>query len=285
MALMKTAARPAARPVPPDDQPEGMMGFLEHLDELRSRLIRSCIAIVIGMAVAYSFVDRIGAFILGPTLAVLPLGTERLQTSELAEGFAFYFDVMLIAGSLIASPVVLFQVWRFIAPGLHAGEKRLAIPFVLTGLAGTLSGAAFAHYVLFPSLVSFFASFDSPLMEFRPRVRDTFTQYKHMLLAMILVFQLPTLALFLARLRIVTARLLWKHFGHAILIIFIAAALLTPTVDPWNQIVMVVPMLAMYVLSMGIAWLVAPRTPPAVTTPHLRLVVAAAVLDQARRRT
>jgi sec-independent protein translocase protein TatC len=121
---------------------------------------------------------------------------------------------------------------------------------VLTGLLGTLSGAAFAHYVLFPGLVTFFASFDSPLMNFQPMVRDTFTQHKHMLLAMILVFQLPTIVLFLARLRLVTARLLWRHFKHAILIIFIAAALLTPTPDPWSQIVMAAPMLVMYLLSM-----------------------------------
>lgn len=259
------------------------MGFLDHLDELRSRLIRSCVAIVAGMAIAYSFVDRIGAFILGPTLAVLPPGSE-LQTTNLAEGFAFHFDVMLIAGSLIASPYVLFQVWRFIAPGLYSSEKRLAMPFVLTGLAGTLSGAAFAHYLLFPGLVAFFASFDSPLMNFQPTVRDTFSQYKHMLVAMVLVFQLPTIVLFLARLRLVTARLLWRHFKHAILVIFIAAAFLTPTPDAWTQIVMAIPMLAMYGLSMAIAWLVAPRTPVAATSPHLRLVVAAAVLDQARRR-
>ena len=155
---------------------------------------------------------------------------------------------------------------------------------MLTGLLGTLSGAAFAHYVLFPGLVTFFASFDSPLMNFQPMVRDTFTQHKHMLLAMILVFQLPTIVLFLARLRLVTARLLWRHFKHAILIIFIAAALLTPTPDPWSQIVMAAPMLVMYLLSMGIAWLVAPRTPLATATPHLRLIVGAAVLDQARRR-
>ena len=279
MALTKRATRPDRH-----DEQEGVMGFLEHLDELRWRLIRSCIAIFIGMALAYSFVDRIGAFILGPTLAVLPTGSQ-LQTTNLAEGFAFYFDVMLIAGSLLASPYVLFQVWRFIAPGLHPSEKRLAWPFVLTGLAGTLSGAAFAHYLLFPGMVAFFASFDSPLMNFQPTVKDTFTQYKHMLLAMILVFQLPTIVLFLARLRLVTARLLWNHFKHAILVVFIAAALLTPTPDPWSQIVMAIPMLAMYVLSMAIAWLVAPRTEPSVAAPRLRLVVAAAVLDQARRRS
>jgi sec-independent protein translocase protein TatC len=96
------------------------MGFLDHLDEFRSRLIKCCIAVGVGMVVAYSFVDKIARFVLGPTLAALPAGTDRLQTTRLGEGFSFYLDIAMIAGGLLASPVVLYQVWRFIAPGLYA---------------------------------------------------------------------------------------------------------------------------------------------------------------------
>jgi sec-independent protein translocase protein TatC len=259
------------------------MGFLDHLDEFRSRLIKCCIAVGVGMVVAYSFVDKIARFVLGPTLAALPAGTDRLQTTRLGEGFSFYLDIAMIAGGLLASPVVLYQVWRFIAPGLYAREKRLALPFVAMGLTGTLAGAAFSHYLLFPQMVTFFASFDSPLMRFEPTVQDTFAQYKNMLLAMIGVFQLPTLALFLTRLRLITARFLLKQFPYAVLIIFIAAALLTPSLDAWTQTVLAVPMLGMYVISIAIAWLATPRKPAESRAPHLRLVVAAAVLDQARR--
>jgi sec-independent protein translocase protein TatC len=276
-------AHRAHAPINDEEETGGMMGFMEHLDELRSRLIKSCVAVGIGMAVAYAFVDRIALFVLGPTLAALPAGTEGLQTTRLGEGFAFYLDIALIAGGLLASPVVLYQVWRFIAPGLYAREKRLALPFVALGLAGTLGGAAFSHYLLFPQMVEFFASFDSPLMRFEPTVQDTFAQYKNMLLAMIAVFQLPTIVLFLARLRVITVRFLWTRLKYAVLLIFIAAALLTPSPDPWTQTVLAVPMLAMYAISIVIAWLAAPRKQADPPGPHLRLVVAAAVLDQARR--
>lgn len=281
--LMVKARRVRSR-MADEEETAGAMGFLDHLDELRSRLIKSCVAIGIGMVVAYNFVDRIASFVLGPTLAALPPGTTRLQTTRLGEGFAFYLDVTLIAGGLLASPFVLYQVWRFIAPGLYAREKRLALPFVALGLVGTLAGAAFSHYVLFPQMVAFFASFDSPLMRFEPTVQDTFAQYRNMLLAMIAVFQMPTIVLFLARLRMITARFLLAQFKYAVLIIFIAAALLTPTLDPWTQTVVAVPMVAMYMISILIAWLAAPRKRDA-PLPHLRLVVAAAVLDQARRAT
>jgi sec-independent protein translocase protein TatC len=263
--------------------PDGAMGFLEHLDELRTRLIRSCIAIILGMFVAYFFVDRLAAFILGPTIASMPKGTQ-LQTANLAEGFAFYLDITLIGGALLASPFLLFQVWRFVAPGLHASEKRFVVPFVLVGVIGTLAGAAFNHYLLFPSMVSFFGSFNSPLMKFEPRVEDTFTQYKNMLLAMVLIFQLPTLVFFLARLRMVTGRFLWDRIQYAVLIIAIAAAVLTPSPDPWSQMVLAAPMLVMYLLSIVVAWFATPRgNVPTPASPHLRLVVAASLLDEAQR--
>ena len=282
MALPRRNDRSGLHDAP--GNPEGSMGFLEHLDELRNRLIRSCVAIVAGMIVAYSFVDRIALFVLGPTMNAMPRGTE-LQTARLAEGFAFYLDITLITGALLASPYLLFQVWRFIAPGLRASEKRFMVPFVIMGAIGTVAGAAFSHYLLFPSVVSFFGSFNIPGVKFEPRIEDTFAQYKHMMLAMVAVFQLPTLAFFLARFRMVTARLLLAKIKYAVFVIFIAAALLTPTADLWNQIVMAAPMLAMYLLSIVVAWLAAPRggtTTP--MSPQLRLVVAASLLDQTRRQ-
>ncbi len=177
------------------------------------------------------------------------------------------------------------RAW-FIAPGLYAREKRLALPFVVMAVIGTAAGAAFSHYLLFPSVMSFFASFDSPAMKVGFRVEDTFTQYTNMLLAMIAVFQLPTIVFFLARLRIVTARFLWQRIQYAVLIAFIGAAVLTPSPDPWNQIVLAAPMLVMYLIGILMAWLAAPRREkPGDGSNHLRLVVAAGVLGQARRRT
>jgi sec-independent protein translocase protein TatC len=260
----------------------GSMGFLEHLDELRTRLIRSCVAVAAGMAATYAFADRVAAFILGPTVAIMASGTQ-LQMTRPGEGFAFYLDISLMGGGLLASPYVLFQVWRFIAPGLYANEKRLAVPFVVMGVIGTVTGAAFSHYLLFPSMMGFFASFDSPFMRWTPTVQDTFAQYKHMLLAMVLVFQLPTVVFFLARMRLVTARWLWKQFRYAVLITFTAAAVLTPSPDPWTQLLLAAPMLAMYVLSIGIAWCGTPRGGRRDAARHVSLVVAAAVVDKAAR--
>ena len=117
----------------PDDDDDGLrggkMGFLEHLDELRVRIIRSCIAVAVGMIVAFAFIDRIVTFVLAPSRRMLPSGT-RLIYTEPGEAFGLYIQVALIAGVLLAAPFIMVQVWRFIAPGLYAKEKKLAIPFV-----------------------------------------------------------------------------------------------------------------------------------------------------------
>jgi sec-independent protein translocase protein TatC len=165
----------------------------------------------------------------------------------------------LIAGCLLAAPFVMFQVWLFIAPGLYAREKKLAVPFVLLTTMGTIAGAAFSHYILFPSMIAFFGTFSSADLQFLPRVEDVFDLYLKMLLGMVAVFQIPTLVFFLARMRLVTARFLWRHIKYAILLIFIVAAVLTPSSDPWNQSVFAAPMIVLYLLSIAIAWAVAPR--------------------------
>jgi len=282
------SALPKRAPRAHDDHDvDGRMGFLEHLDELRTRIIRSCLAIAAGMLLAFAFVGRLAAFVLGPTLRALPPGTSLIFTRP-GEAFSFYFDVAFMAGVVLAAPVVAFQAWRFIAPGLYAREKRLVVPFVAMATLGTIGGALFSHYVLFPAMMAFFGAFDSPAMKFLPKVDETFELYKNLMLGMVAVFQIPTVVFFLARMRVVTARLLWRHFQYAILVIFIVAAVLTPSPDPWNQIAFATPMIALYLIGIVVAWLVAPRgdAPPAGRGDgaHLRLVFAATVIDQARKR-
>jgi sec-independent protein translocase protein TatC len=241
-----------------DDLREGQMGFLEHLDELRRRLIRCCIAMAAGMLFAFAFIDRLVAFVLTPSRRVLPAGAKLIYTQP-GEAFGFYIQVALIAGGLLAAPFIMWQVWRFVAPGLYVKEKRLAIPFVMLTTIGAVSGAAFSHYILFPYLIAFFGTFSSPDLGFMPRLEDLFDLYTRMLLGMVVVFQIPTVAFFLGRMQMVRARFLWRHFKYAFLIIFIAAAILTPTPDPWNQIVFAAPMVGLYLLSIGIVWLVQPK--------------------------
>src|SRR5712692_3039805 len=243
---------------PDDDMREGKMGFLDHLDELRKRIIRSCLAIGAGMLVAFFFVDRLGDFILAPTLATLPRGDALIFTKP-GEGFAFYLDIAFIGGLVLAAPFVMYQLWRFIAPGLYAKEKKFAVPFVLLTTLGSIGGALFTHYFMFPMTIAFLATFHSPAMKFVPRVEDTFDLYKNMMIGMVVVFQMPTLIFFLAKMRLVTARFLWRNIQYAILIIFILAAALTPSTDPWNQTLFALPMIGLYLICIVIAWIVAPK--------------------------
>jgi sec-independent protein translocase protein TatC len=273
----------SSRQPEPDDEGHGRMGFLDHLEELRARLIRSCLAIGVGMITAFIFRDRIAKVVLEPTLDALPQGTSLVAT-RMGETFAFYLDVALIGGVVIAAPYVLFQVWRFIAPGLHAHERRLAAPFILMAAAGTIAGTLFTHYLLFPSTIEFFAQFDSESIKLTPKLEDTFGLYRNMLLGMVAVFQLPTLVFFLSLMQMVTARWLVRHIKYAILVSFIVAALLTASPDPWNQMIMAAPMIALYLVSIVVAWVVGLRDKNDVDARKLRLVVTATMADQIRRR-
>lgn len=270
-----------------DEHGAGKMGFLEHLDELRARLIHSCLAAAAGMAIAFLFVGRIADFVLAPVYRGMPPDASLIMTRP-GEGLSFYLDLALMGGVLLAAPFVTFQVWRFIAPGLYAREKRLVLPFVVCATLGTIGGAAFSHYVLFPSMMAFFGTFNGPRIRFMPTIEHTFDLYKNTMIGMVAVFQIPTLVFFLARIRLVTARLLWQHIKYAVLAIVIVAAVLTPSPDPGNMALFAAPMLALYVISIGIAWVVAPRRPaePAdrFASRELKLVFVAAVIDHARRR-
>jgi sec-independent protein translocase protein TatC len=262
------------------------MGFLEHLDELRTRIIRALIAVAAGMAITYFFVDRITDFILAPALRGLPAGTTFIFTRP-GEGFAFHLDVAMIGGFILAAPFVMYQVWRFIAPGLYSKERKYVVPFVALSIVGTVCGALFTHYLMFPATIAFFGTFNSRIIKFTPRLEDTFDLYKSMMIGMILVFQMPTMIFFLAKMRLVTARLLWRNIKYAILISFILAAVLTSSPDWWNQTVFAAPMIVLYLISIVIAWLVGPKrereTPGQHEATGLRLVIGAMAIDQARK--
>ena len=249
--------------LPPDDDERpsrSSMSLLEHLEELRRRLVRACVAIAVGVALSFIYIDRIVAFVFAPMRRALPPGATMIYTAP-GEAFGLYVNIALLAGTVLASPFIMFQIWRFIAPALYAEEKTLVIPFVALSSAGVVGGWLFSHYVVFPTMITFFGTFHSADLEFRPRVEDAFDLYTRMLLGMVLVFQMPTLIYFLARMRLVTARFLAANTKYAILIIFIVAAILTPDGSPWNQTLFAAPMIALYLLGIVIAWAVAPRSP------------------------
>jgi sec-independent protein translocase protein TatC len=274
-AALSTARRPDNDP---DADAGGTMSFLDHLEDLRKRIIYSCIALGSGMAVSFGFIDRLVSFVLAPTIRALPDGTE-LIASRPTEGFSVYLDIALMAGLVLAAPVIMYQVWLFVVPALYANEKKFAVPFVTLAAVGSVAGAAFSHYLLFPSMMGFFATFTVAEIKFVPRVEYVFELYVRSLVGMVLVFQIPTLAFFLAKIRLVTARFLWRNIRFAVLIIFITAAVLTPSSDPWNMAIFAAPMLCLYVIGIGVAWVAEPRR--CSNPPGLRLVFTAAMLDRA----
>ena len=166
-----------------------------------------------------------------------------------------------LAGLLLAMPILVGQLWMFIAPGLYSHEKKFAIPFVALHTLFFVGGALFSHYAVFPLAWRFFAGFSTDYMEFLPRIAPVFSMYVKMMLAMGIVFQMPTMVFFLAKLGLVTPRFLIKNIKYAILIIFIIAAVITPSADPVTQTAMAAPMLVLYGISIGIAWVFQKRRP------------------------
>ena len=237
---------------------EGQMSFLEHLDELRRRILRSCIAIAVGVVATFAFIRPIFDFILAPTRRVLPPGVTLIYTQP-GEAFSLYVTVALIAGILVAAPFISYQVWMFIAPGLYANEKKMTYPFVALTTLGFGLGAAFNHYVAFGFMMRFFASFNTTDLAFMPRLQDVFGLYTKMLIGLGIVFQLPTVVFFLAKMKLVTARFLATNLKYAVLIIFVVAAVITPGGDVMTQTIFAAPMLALYLISILIAWGVNPR--------------------------
>ena len=257
MALVPFPDSSAPDEAPRDDATDadpGKMSFLDHLDELRKRLIVTAIALLGSFLLCFAFINPIFDFIMRPLQEILPDGG-RLVYTEPTEAFFLYIKVAALAGLVLATPVVLSQVWLFVAPGLYAHEKRFAIPFVILATGFFVGGALFSHYILFPVAWRFFAGFASDYMEFMPRIQPAFSLYVKLLLACGVVFQMPTVVFFLARVGAVTAGFLSRNIKYAILLIFIFAAILTPTGDPVTLTLMASPMIVLYILSIGIAWL------------------------------
>jgi sec-independent protein translocase protein TatC len=233
---------------------QGKMSFLDHLDELRRRIIYSLVAILLGLGIALFFMGPLFQFIFRPMQALLPAGQTLIYTDP-SEAFFLQIKIALMAGLILASPVVASQLWLFIAPGLYAHEKKLAIPFVVMSSTLFVGGAAFAHYLVFPIVWRFFVSFTTDFLTFMPRVEPAFSMYLRLVLALGITFQLPTLVLFLARLGIVTPRLMIRHFKYAVLLIVIASAVLSPDGGGVGMLALGGPVIVLYILSIGLAWL------------------------------
>jgi len=229
------------------------MSFLDHLEELRSRLLKSLIALAVGFGVAWGYHEEIFHFMVTPLKQADPK-LELIATTP-TEAIMLYMKMSFFVGIFIAAPFLLYQIWAFISPGLYAHEKGYAIPFVMFGTAFFITGAAFGHYYLFPVTLKFLGEFGGQDIKFLPRITEYYDFYSWFLLALGIVFQVPVIIFVLARIGIVTAGFLLRQFKWAVLLAFIVAAVVTPTPDMVTQTLLALPMIALYLLGVAVAFL------------------------------
>src|SRR4029453_10696821 len=227
------------------------MSFLEHLYELRPRLIHVVAALAVGFVVCWIVRDPIFHFLTQPLRASHP-DIKFIFTSP-AEALTLKMKMAFFVGIFVAAPYVLYQLWAFVAPGLYKHEKAYAVPFIAAGSVFFFAGAAFGHYFLFPITFRFLVEFGGSDMQFLPKVGEYYTFYSWFLLGLGLVFQLPVVIFVLARIGLVTPGFLLRKFKYAILIAFVVAAVITPTPDVVTQSLLALPMLGLYLLGVGVA--------------------------------
>ena len=230
------------------------MSLMEHLDELRKRIVRSAIFLGLGFLVAWFFHDRFVGFIQAP---LNHIGKTLVFTHPM-DPLNLDLQVSLVAGAILASPFILFQVWLFIAPGLYQKERRFVIPFMAATVGLFLTGAAFGYFWVLPGaleilIVKFGHNFTSMV---------TIEEYTSFFLSIILglgiSFEMPILIFFLAMFGIVSPRFLWKNMRYAVLAVFLVAAIICPSPDPWTMCIYAIPMLGLYLVGIGVAWWVHP---------------------------
>jgi len=230
------------------------MGFFEHLEELRRRLIAALIALSGAFVLAWFFSPKLFDWIQRPIRPYLPKGS-TLAFTRLPEPFILYFRVALYGGIILSSPFLLWQVWLFIAPALYRRERRLAFPFLAITVVFFISGCAFGYFVAFPRVCAFLVGMGvttglTPVIT----INEYLSIASKTIFGLGLCFEMPIFVFFLARLGLVTEKFLLAKLKYAILAIFVIAAVITPTPDIMTQCVFAVPMILLYLLGIGIAW-------------------------------
>lgn len=245
------------KPDPESDSNGKQMSFLEHLEELRQRLLRSILSIFVGFGICFYFRDQIYAYLAKPltdTLHSLNL-PEKLVYTNPTDPFNLYIKLAIVGGIFVASPYILWQFWLFISPGLYRHEKRYVWPFV--GLTSILfmSGGFFAYKMAFPAALRFLVEFGHNFQPFIT-INEYWNLATTLLLGVGLVFELPIVILVLSIFGIVTPKFLLRNFRYAVLLTAIVAAALAPTPD-WTTLFMFwIPMVGLYIFSIGLSWLV-----------------------------
>jgi sec-independent protein translocase protein TatC len=229
------------------------MTFLEHLEELRVRLVHSVVALCVGFGICWTWHEQIFHFLTQPLRKAFP-GVKFIFTGP-SEALILYMKMAFFAGIFVAAPYVLYQAWAFIAPGLYAHEKKWVFPFVAMGTFFFVGGAGFGHYFLFPVTFRFLGGFGGEDMQFLPKIDEYFSFYSWFLLGLGAVFQTPVVIFILARIGLVTPRFLLRQWKWAVVGSFVVAAFVTPTPDVVNQTALALPMVGLYLLGVGVAWM------------------------------
>lgn len=249
------AASGSQTPMEQDEQEKQLadrpMSLMEHLNELRSRLMWMVGFAIVGFLGCWVIVDPIFDALTKPLMAVLPEGTHA-QYTTLPEAFFTRMYISFVAGLFVASPLIFYQIWAFIAPGLYDEEKRYIIPIAFISALFFMGGGAFCYYIVFPFAFTFFVSFSTPEIVITPKMSDYLSFVIKLIFAFGLIFEMPIFALFLSRMGIVTAAMMRRFRRYAIVMIFIVAAILTPP-DVLSQLLMAGPMMLLYEVSVGVA--------------------------------
>ena len=230
------------------------MSLLDHLEELRVRLVRVLIAAGIGFAICFAYAEKLLEIMLRPLKEVLP-ASSTIQTTALTEGFFVSMKAAFVAGLFLASPVIFYQIWSFVAPGLYEEERKLAIPVALFTALCFVSGAGFGYYVVFPFGFTFLANYAPDIVTLNPKLSEYYSLALGLLFAFGIIFEMPVFIFFLARFGVVDHIWLRQKRRWAIVVFFVVAAVLTPTPDAVNQILMAAPMVVLYEISIWVAYL------------------------------
>jgi sec-independent protein translocase protein TatC len=234
---------------------DAKMPLTAHLAELRSRLIKSLIAVGVAFVLCYQFVETLMAWLIAPLRALDPGAKVQVIGTGLAEAFFTKLKVSFIAGIFLASPAIFYQIWRFVAPGLYEHERRYVKPFVFFATCFFVCGAYFCYRFVFPTAFGFFLEeYGSISIEPLLKISEYLSFASRMLLAFGVVFELPVFTFFLARTGIVDHKMMMATWRYAVVGIFIVAAVLTPGPDVASQLLMATPLLVLYVASIGVAY-------------------------------
>jgi len=237
-----------------DSEPEresGKMSFLEHLDELRKRLVHIAAILAIGFVASFFFAKQIYDFLAIPMSQSLPEGT-KLAFTKPTDPFTLYMKVAFISSIFLTLPLTLYEVWKFIAPGLYKKEKKYVIPFLTSSITLFVLGASFCYYIVLPTAFKFLIELGS---SFQPviKVDEYLSLTNMMLLGFGVIFEMPVVVAFLSIFGLVTAGFLWRKFKYSLIGIVALAAILSPTGDAFNLLIWSAPMVLLYILSIGVA--------------------------------